>query len=215
MAASKAVKHDAVKAKDKILKAAIDEFVEYGFYGARTQRIANRAKVNKALLHYYYSSKEKIYEQVLQTLAGAVFDRLSTLSDDHMEPREKISQIIDVYIDVFTNYGDNVKIVLYEVMRGGGTLKRVVLSKAYRIAPTFRKFESYFKNEMKKGTIRKFSVIQLFISIMGQIAPVYVGKQVISRVATGLGIDRFISDAVINDRKKFVLDLIMYGIKKD
>ncbi len=206
---------DEGRTKDRILKAAIGEFVEYGFYGARTQRIATRAGVNKALLHYYFTNKENIYEQVLQTVAGAIFQRLSTMSEEPMEPREKISQIIDIYVDVFTNYSDNLKIVLYEVMRGGEILRKVISSKAKQIYPTFKKIESYFKNEMKKGTIRKFSVIHLLISMVSQMAPVYVGRQMIGKVAGAIGLDRLLGDAIVNDRKKFVMELIMNGIKKD
>jgi TetR/AcrR family transcriptional regulator len=205
---------DEIKAKDRILKAAIEEFVEYGYYGARTQRMADRAKVNKAMLHYYFTSKENIYEQVLQTVAGAIFERLSGLSDEPMEPREKMSRIIDVYIDVFTNYGEYMKLVLYEIMRGGDIFKKVIFSKAKHIVPTFMKINRYFKNEMKKGTIRKFSVLHLLISMISQIAPVYVGRQIIDKMGGVMGAGKFVSEALISERKKFVLDLIMNGIKK-
>jgi TetR/AcrR family transcriptional regulator len=211
---AKSRKPDEVKTKDRILKAAIDEFVEYGFYGARTQRIANRAKVNKAMLHYYFSSKEKMYEQVLATVAGAVFERLTAISDEPVPIEKKIEQIMDVYIEVFTKYNDYLKIFLYEIMRGGDRLRSVVLSKSEGIHKAFKKFMSYFEGQVKAGNIRKISGIHLFISIVSQMAPVYVGKQIISNVTSVFGVDKLIVGKLIADRKKFVIDLIMNGIRK-
>jgi len=205
---------DELKTKDRILKSAIDEFVEYGFYGARTQRMANRAKVNKALLHYYYSSKEKIYEHVLSTVAEAVFDRLTAISDEPVPIEKKIEQIMDVYIEVFTKYSNYMKIFLYEIMRGGDRLRAVVMSKSGKIHQAFRKFMKYFDDQVKTGKIRKINGIQLFISIVSQMAPVYVGKQLISNVTSVFGVDGFIVEKMIAGRKRFVIDLIMNGIKK-
>jgi TetR/AcrR family transcriptional regulator len=207
-------KVNEVKTKDKILKAAIDEFVEYGFYGARTQRIANRAKVNKAMLHYYFSSKEKIYEQVLSTVAGAVFERLTAISDEPVPIERKIEQIMDVYIEVFTKYNDYLKIFLYEIMRGGDRLRGVVMAKSGDIHKAFKKFMSYFEDQVKQGKIRKINGVHLFISIVSQMAPVYVGKQIISNVTSVFGVDKLLAAKMIAERKKFVIDLIMNGIRK-
>jgi TetR/AcrR family transcriptional regulator len=205
---------DELKTKDRILRAAIDEFVEYGFYGARTQRIANRAKVNKALLHYYFSSKEKIYEQVLTTVADAIFERLTAISDEPVPIEKKIEQIMDVYIEVFTEYNAYLKIFLYEIMRGGDRLKAVIMSKSGKIHTAFKKFMKYFEGQVKAGKTRKINGVHLFISIVSQMAPVYVGKQIISNMTSVFGVDGLIVEKMIKDRKRFVIDLIMNGIKK-
>jgi TetR/AcrR family transcriptional regulator len=210
----KSRKQDEGRTKDRILKAAIDEFVEYGFYGARTQRIANRAKVNKAMLHYYYSNKEKMYEQVLSTVASAVFDRLTAISDDPVTIEKKIEQIMDVYIEVFTKYNDYLKIFLYEIMRGGDRLRGVIMSKSSGIHKAFKKFMVYFEGQIKAGRIRKINGVHLFISIVSQIAPLYVGKQIAEKIAGIFGIDRMIVGKMTDERKRFVIDLIMNGIRK-
>lgn len=50
----------------QILQSAFHEFARYGFSGARMERIAKRAKTNKAMLHYYFGSKRKLYQAVLE-----------------------------------------------------------------------------------------------------------------------------------------------------
>ena len=58
--------------KSRILAAALGEFADRGFAGARTQRIAEAAGVNKQLLFYYFGSKQGLYEAVLAEAAGAL-----------------------------------------------------------------------------------------------------------------------------------------------
>lgn len=62
------------KTREAILLAAIEEFAERGFAGARTENIARAAKVNKAMLHYYYHDKQTLYTAVLETLYSAAPD---------------------------------------------------------------------------------------------------------------------------------------------
>lgn len=61
--------------RTRILEAALHEFSTHGFAGARTSRIADAAGVNKALLYYYFDSKEKLYTASLELIASKVYDR--------------------------------------------------------------------------------------------------------------------------------------------
>jgi TetR/AcrR family transcriptional regulator len=55
-------------ARDRILRAATQEFSEYGYSGARVNRIAEAAGVNKQLIYHYFGSKEGVYAEVLQEM---------------------------------------------------------------------------------------------------------------------------------------------------
>ena len=57
---------DAERSRVAILAAARDEFAEYGLGGARVDRIAERADVNKRLLYYYFDNKETLFRAVLE-----------------------------------------------------------------------------------------------------------------------------------------------------
>src|ERR1035441_5320694 len=74
----------------RILDAALTEFSGNGLAGARTERIAAAAGVNKALLYYYFDSKEKLYLETLEMIAGRV--RESSIAVFLMEatPGERI-----------------------------------------------------------------------------------------------------------------------------
>jgi AcrR family transcriptional regulator len=61
-------------AEEKILKAAQDIFIRYGFHGTRLQKIAATAEVNKSIIHYYFRSKEKLYINVVESAIEIFLD---------------------------------------------------------------------------------------------------------------------------------------------
>lgn len=213
---AKRAKADDGKSKDRILEAAMDEFVEFGFYGARTQRIADKAKVNKALIHYYFTSKEKIYDEALAKVFGLLMDKLNAIGDEPVPIENKMEQIMDVYISLFTEHSGYFKFVVSEILRGGDKLRKMAVPRFSEIPfnPVNGKLYKYFNDQMKKGYIKKVNIIHLIISIIAQIAPVYFAKGAIEKVTGGFGIDKHIVDRFIKDRKKFVIDLTMNGIRK-
>ncbi len=68
---------DALDTQTRILDAAHRVFVRRGMDGARTQEIADEAGVNKALLHYYFRTKERLAEAVFERAAGQLFPALA------------------------------------------------------------------------------------------------------------------------------------------
>lgn len=213
---AKKQKNDA-GAKERIFKAAIEEFIEYGYYGARTQRIADSAKVNKALLHYYFGSKEKVYSEVLNTVADEVVKNLSRISDEPVPVEKKLEQIMDAYIKIFTEHHNYVRLLVYEVIRGGEHMKKVIMShiRDFPMNPVTGKLYKYFEQQMKAGKIRKVNIFHLFLSAVVQVAPVYFAKTIAGGIFEGVGLDRIVLDRFVAERKDFVLKLMMEGLRKD
>src|ERR1700722_16942304 len=93
-------KRDAVVTKAAIVAAALEEFAQLGLAGARIDEIARAAKVNKALLYYYFQSKEHLYEGVIEqmfvTMTGALRGALGTTDG----PREKLLAFLDANFKV-------------------------------------------------------------------------------------------------------------------
>ncbi len=202
--------------KEIILRAAIDEFIEYGFYGARMQRIADSADVNKAMIHYYFKNKQNIYETALDHVAELIIEKLGKIKDDDSPVEEKISEIMDVYIEIFEKHHDYMRMMIYEVIRGGREARKIIMKKMHRIPfnPATGKVYKYFKRKAKKGEIKKVNIFQLIISIVSQIAPVYFGKAIFRDAAGAIGIEKPVFNKMVKQRKKFVITLIMEGIGK-
>ena len=87
--------------ESKILDAAHAVFMRSGTAGARMQEIADEAGVNKALLHYYFRSKERLAAAVFDRVARGLFARVGQLAMSEVELEEKVRLIIAAYLDQF------------------------------------------------------------------------------------------------------------------
>src|SRR5260370_21528069 len=79
------------KTRAAILKAALEEFAHEGPAGARTEEIARRAGVNKALLYYYFKDKEGLYGAVLEQVFSGLSARvMAVLDHTELSPRQRL-----------------------------------------------------------------------------------------------------------------------------
>src|SRR4029453_6451586 len=79
---------------DRILAAAALEFAERGFGGARVDRIARRARVNKAMLYYYFKSKQGLYRALLRQVFTSASEQLGAIAASDRTPGEKLDRVI-------------------------------------------------------------------------------------------------------------------------
>src|SRR5438067_13471775 len=84
---------DADRSQGAILAAARDEFAECGLGGARVDRIAERAGVNKRLIYYYFEDKEKLFEAVLEQAYLDIRDQERTLRLLDLQPAEALRKL--------------------------------------------------------------------------------------------------------------------------
>lgn len=89
---------DAEVTKAQILDAAEEEFAKYGLSGARTEAIATRAGVTKAMIYYYFESKEGLYKAVLQRPATEMHDMLQQLNLEQLPAKEALKKAIEAAI---------------------------------------------------------------------------------------------------------------------
>ncbi len=97
--------------KEKILRAAREAFAEKGFNGVSVDEIAKRAGVKKALIYYYFPSKEELFEEVWRVAIEELEDHLFKQVENERGYLNKIKKFLRAYIDFVTN-----KKVLSEVI---------------------------------------------------------------------------------------------------
>ena len=88
--------------EQRILDAAHAVFVRRGTAGARMQEIADEAGVNKALLHYYFRSKDRLSEAVFQRVAAGLFARIAQVLTSDVQLEDKVRALIAAYLDQLT-----------------------------------------------------------------------------------------------------------------
>src|SRR5438046_4976178 len=87
-----------------ILDAAVAEFSREGIAGARTDAIARSARVNKALLYYYFRDKEAIYGAVLDQVFGGLAQAIQHALSRDLPPREKLLAYVGAHFDYIATH---------------------------------------------------------------------------------------------------------------
>ena len=112
--------------KEKILNAAIAEFAMYGFDGARVDRIAKKAKINKAMIYYHFPSKEALYASILQGLAQTVVNTITANIQKATETGNPLI-IIEAYANHISNLDRQYFLILMrELSSGGKFIKKII-----------------------------------------------------------------------------------------
>ena len=120
-------KIDELSSKERILKASEKIFSEKGFDGARVDEIAKEAGVNKALIYYYFESKEEILQQLFRTFSeewiketGSVFTGLVSSDasmDEILESPEKAKELVRAVFGFWEQRRDILRVVLMESLK--------------------------------------------------------------------------------------------------
>ncbi|HEX3703410.1 MAG TPA: TetR/AcrR family transcriptional regulator [Vicinamibacterales bacterium] len=151
---------------DQILAAAADEFAERGFAGARVDRIARRAHVNKAMLYYHFKSKQHLYRTLLRrsfTLAGG---RLQAIAAGNRPPADKVQDAIVALGSLIREHAQLPSMMLREVADGGAHLDRETLA---ALASVPRAFAEIVTEGVAAGAFRDLDPLAAYFTI---IAPV-------------------------------------------
>src|SRR6187401_1218742 len=108
----------------RILAAAADEFASRGFKGASMDAIAARTDTTRALINYYFGSKEKLYLAVLERVYVEIREAERLIDLDHLPPVEAIRCIVEFTYDYYVKHDDFVRLVIAENQAKGRHMKK-------------------------------------------------------------------------------------------
>lgn len=191
-----------------ILQAAQKVFTEKGLAGARMQDIADKAGFNKALVHYYFTSKARLFELIFeQEFKTFFFDLVGIVSSD-LPLFEKIERIIEHDIDKMTRLPGLPNFVLNEISRNPEVILKQF--KKIPVENVLGGFQKQINSEIKKGTIRKISSEQLLINIQSLCIFPFLARPMIKGL---MRMDEKAYLAMMQKRKVTVLEFILGAIK--
>ena len=194
--------------EDAILQVARKVFTQKGLSGARMQDIADEAGVNKALLHYYFQSKEKLFALIFDQEFEKFFSSLAVIISSDLGLFEKIKQIVGLDIERLVQFPDMPLFVINEVSRNPDIMaKRLKPLQQKSVMETFQK---QIAAEIQKGTIKSISAEQLLINIQSLSIFPFVAKPMLKKVLQKTEKDY---QEMIQVRKKELADFIINAIK--
>ncbi|MGA9526961.1 MAG: TetR/AcrR family transcriptional regulator [Terriglobales bacterium] len=188
-----------------ILRAAVAEFAEYGIAGARTDRMAHSAGVNKALLYYYFKDKDSLYEAVLDHVFRGLRDRVMPVFESQLEPRAKLLEYVARYFDYIAANPRFPRVVQSEWMRAGAHVNPQMLRVAREyFAPIYKRMGELLQEGAEKGQLRRMNPMDFIPTVVG-IVIFYFSS--VPAMKSLLKVDP-LSKARIAERRKFVLAFI-------
>lgn len=193
--------------EQKILDAANSVFQEKGLYGARMQEIADKAGINKALLHYYYRSKEKLFETVFRAAVSLMAPKIRHIitSDEHLF--DKIRRFTDEYITFLSNHSFLPAFVINELNKNPKLIQDVFMKE---IGDSFEVLKSDVQCYIDNGEIKKVEVEQVLINMISMSLFPVVAKPLLKTLFNKSEEEYH---QLLNARKKLVADMIIDSIK--
>ncbi|RLD84369.1 MAG: TetR/AcrR family transcriptional regulator [Bacteroidetes bacterium] len=157
------IKIKDISAEEKILEAARQVFENKGMSGARMQEIADEAKINKSLLHYYYRSKQKLFEAVFKTAFNKLAPQINIILNSDQSICEKIRNFSKNYTSFMIRHPYLPNFILQELNRNPAFVKELISTKTF---PSMKNFQNQIQEAVVEKKIRKIEAEQLFINIL-------------------------------------------------
>ena len=188
----------------RILAAAEEAFAAHGLAGARTERIAALAGVNKGLLYYYFRGKRDLYRAVLRRLLEDLARTGEPASGSPRSARERLAGFVNRYFDFLATHPNFPRLMQREVMESKGELDWV-LRDYYR--PLLEGLVRLIAEGVRRGEFRRVDPQQSTLSLMGATTS-YFAAPLWGRF---LGCD-LLEPAALEARRRSLLDFLSHGL---
>ena len=188
-----------------ILRAAARAFAEHGIAGARTDAIARAARVNKALLYYYFKDKGTLYSAVLDEAFSGLKETVFRVLDSDLSPREKMLAYVGAYFDFVSSNQMYPRLMQREMMRAreGSSPHLDRLVKNY-IQPIFLRVGELLRKGISDGEFRPVNPAHFVPSVVAMIVFYFSGAPMMQKI---VGFDPLTPERIA-ERRAAVLDFV-------
>jgi len=190
-----------------ILDAATDVFQTKGMDGARMQEIADKANINKSMLHYYYRSKQKLFEAVFKTAISIMAPKLREIIETEEPLFDKIRNFTDNYIGFISKHAYLPTFIIQELNRNPEILQETFVK---QFGNSFDKMKTTINEMVEKGEIRPIKPEHLLMNVIAMSIFPFVAKPILKSV---LQKDEKEYQILLEERKTHVADFVINSIK--
>ncbi len=183
----------------RILEAATAEFHEKGYHGARMQEIARRAELNQSLLHYYYRSKDRLFEAVFRRSVPLVMEPVLAILVGDAPLLDKVEVFVETYIDQVRANPHLPGFIVDELRRNPERLREFVGAQNRGV---FQVVSLQIGEAVDAGTIRPIAPEQFIANLLALCAFPFVARPLVQTLV-GMSDDAY--DRFLQDRKTDVV----------
>lgn len=158
--------------KKKILKAALEQFLKHGKSGAKTKAIADSAGVNKALIHYYFSSKDLLFIECVKSILSKMEGTFHTTEVRSIpDYQEYIFSLIDSYTTFIQNHDKDITFLLWEYLNNSDLLNEI---KKIMGSSHLEDFIQKTENAIETGLVRNIDPLDLYLNLVSLVLSTYM-----------------------------------------
>lgn len=198
--------------ENQILDAAEKLFIERGFASTSTTDIAREAGCNQALVHYYYRTKEKLFQKVFLSKFEEVFNKLRQPLESDDDFFAKLQCVVDTYFDMVIDNRKAPFFILNELILNGDrrkTIKGMFFANTTR-EEIYSRYCQQVEEAIAKGLIRPIEPMDLYLNIVSLVIFSFMAEPLFTDF---LDYDEEQSKAFIGRRRKEVYETLVRSIK--
>ena len=157
---------DPERTKAQLTEAALQEFADHGFHGARVDRITKAVGCNPRLIYHYFGSKEQLYVAVIEHIFADIRAQERGLDMDHLPPLQAMRRLVEFTYDFFDGNPLFVKMTRNENLLEGRFIAR---TEAVRTSsqPLIDSIQSAMERGLAAGVFRhRYDPLQIYVTIV-------------------------------------------------
>lgn len=200
--------------EQKILKYAEEEFLSKGYAGARTTSIAEAAGVTHAMLHYYFRTKDKLFERILQEKTTKLHDMLIesvTVQDENAQIEEVVREIISSHLDFLCQNPELPGFLIGEMQRNPQFSKFVEDNLKSFSVQLFAKLGKLIDKGVQEGKLNPINEETIMLDIISLNIFAFMARPLVNAILGGCMND---IEEFVESRKKENFDTIMCKLRK-
>ena len=194
--------------EELILAAARKVFVQKGMEGSRMQEIADEAGINKALLHYYFRSKEKLFEQIFAEGLKQLLPKVQLSIEKSEGICDFVNFFIEYYLEMIKELPYLPHFVLHEIHRDPSKIVEIIKGQGL----PFTRLQSLIDKDVAAGSIKPIQLEHLMVNIVSMVLFPVIAKPIIQAVLFGNNEIKYAT--FLEERKSVVIPFVLQAIGK-
>ncbi len=196
--------------EEKILETAERLFLDKGFALTTTTEIAKEAGCNQALVHYYFRTKEKLFQRIFETKLTLFASTFFSIGQQGDTFEERLTQKIEAHFDMLVQNPKIPFLIINELTPHPERLTEIIKNMNEISMNMLNSLESDLKAEIKKGTIRPITVFDLILNIISLNVFLFISRPIVSSV---LNLTEVETKAMMAGRKKEIVQTVIRSLK--
>jgi AcrR family transcriptional regulator len=204
------MENNEVNTEQIILEAAEAEFLEKGYGNAKTVAIAQRAGVSHSMLHYYFRTKEQLFQKIFKEKVQGFTQVFSVVFEQNTDFKEILKRIIETQFNFVAQNSQLPLFIIREILSNKENREWAIKTLFPHLFPFLSTIEKMLNTEITKGTIRPIAIQNLLMNILSLNISTFIALPVLKE---NLHLDNEMLENFLNERCESNVQFILNALR--